>query len=291
MLDYRAHSEIPPIALSRCTSRSSGKERDTETGLDYFGARYYGASMVRFITPDWSAAPVPIPFSQVAAPQSLNLYSYVQNNPISKNDPDGHMLYTAALQSLESEHKGPGLGGMFEMDGYQDLSQLSTPQKAISSANSNHTVAISELAAPRMNYAELFSGPRPQMDPCNPAVYGELNELRNTAGANGIDRQWEAGAVMLQRGNFYNFGRTQQWPATKGSLRTVPGWDAIHVHNVKGSVVSPTDRGTAKYSGVRFDRFYVGLPANGSVPPRLVQVLPSGAEIEIRVGEWWNPCD
>jgi RHS repeat-associated protein len=32
----------------------TGKERDTETGLDNFGARYYGSNMGRFMTPDWS---------------------------------------------------------------------------------------------------------------------------------------------------------------------------------------------------------------------------------------------
>jgi len=33
----------------------SGKERDPESQLDYFGARYYGNSFGRFTTPDWSA--------------------------------------------------------------------------------------------------------------------------------------------------------------------------------------------------------------------------------------------
>ena len=35
-----------------CASRSTGKERDTESGNDYFGARYYGSSMGRFLSPD-----------------------------------------------------------------------------------------------------------------------------------------------------------------------------------------------------------------------------------------------
>jgi RHS repeat-associated protein len=35
----------------------TGKKRDTETGLDYFGARYYSNGMGRFVTPDWSAGP------------------------------------------------------------------------------------------------------------------------------------------------------------------------------------------------------------------------------------------
>lgn len=42
----------------------TGKERDTESGNDYFGARYYGSSMGRFMSPDWSADPAAIPLWQ-----------------------------------------------------------------------------------------------------------------------------------------------------------------------------------------------------------------------------------
>jgi len=34
--------------------RFTGKQRDAESGLDYFGARYYGSSLGRFVTPDWA---------------------------------------------------------------------------------------------------------------------------------------------------------------------------------------------------------------------------------------------
>lgn len=68
----------------------TGKERDAETGLDYFGARYFSGAQGRLTTPDWSATPQPIPYADLADPQSLNLYSYVRNNPLSKPDPDGH---------------------------------------------------------------------------------------------------------------------------------------------------------------------------------------------------------
>ena len=72
----------------------TGKERDTESGNDYFGARYYASSMGRFLSPDWSAKIMPVPYAKLGNPQSLNLYSYVWNNPLSRNDPDGH--YTCA---------------------------------------------------------------------------------------------------------------------------------------------------------------------------------------------------
>lgn len=73
-----------------CASRYTGKERDNESGLDYFGARYYASSMGRFMSPDWASKPEAVPYSVLGDPQSLNLYSYVRNNSLSKNDPDGH---------------------------------------------------------------------------------------------------------------------------------------------------------------------------------------------------------
>jgi RHS repeat-associated protein len=71
-------------------ANSTGKERDSESGLDNFGARYDSSSMGRFMTPDWSARPTPVPFADLANPQSLNLYSYVTNNPLNRTDPLGH---------------------------------------------------------------------------------------------------------------------------------------------------------------------------------------------------------
>jgi RHS repeat-associated protein len=68
----------------------TGKERDTESGNDYFEARYYGSSMGRFMSPDWAAKATPVPYAVLDNPQSLNLYAYVQNNPLSRNDPTGH---------------------------------------------------------------------------------------------------------------------------------------------------------------------------------------------------------
>jgi RHS repeat-associated protein len=68
----------------------TSKERDAETGLDYFGARYFSSSQGRFTSPDWSATPQPVPYADLTDPQTLNLYSYVRNNPLRRADPDGH---------------------------------------------------------------------------------------------------------------------------------------------------------------------------------------------------------
>jgi RHS repeat-associated protein len=63
----------------------TGKERDTESGLDYFPARYYGSNMGRFMSPDPSGLYMADPEN----PQTLNLYSYVGNNPLRYTDPFG----------------------------------------------------------------------------------------------------------------------------------------------------------------------------------------------------------
>ena len=67
----------------------TGKERD-ETGLDYFGARFYSNGLARFITPDWAAKATAVPYAEFSDPQSLNLYSYTRNIPTTRYDVDGH---------------------------------------------------------------------------------------------------------------------------------------------------------------------------------------------------------
>jgi RHS repeat-associated protein len=63
----------------------TSKERDNETGLDYFGARYYASTQGRFTSTD----PAWIKLKTLLNPQDLNRYSYVANNPLKFADPTG----------------------------------------------------------------------------------------------------------------------------------------------------------------------------------------------------------
>lgn len=73
----------------RCDSSSglnqfTGKERDAETGLDYFGARYFSGAQGRFTSPD----PL-LSSGRPWLPQSWNRYAYTLNNPLRYTDPLG----------------------------------------------------------------------------------------------------------------------------------------------------------------------------------------------------------
>jgi RHS repeat-associated protein len=70
--------------------RFTGKERDAESGNDYFFACYYSSAMGRFLSPDWSSKIEPVPYSKLDDPQTLNLYAYLRNNPLGGVDADGH---------------------------------------------------------------------------------------------------------------------------------------------------------------------------------------------------------
>jgi RHS repeat-associated protein len=77
-----------------CTQNNykfEGKERDSETGNDEFGARYYSWRWGRWLSADWSSVPEAVPYANLTNPQTLNLYAMVADDPESFADLDGHM--------------------------------------------------------------------------------------------------------------------------------------------------------------------------------------------------------
>ena len=80
----------------------TGKKFDDETGLVYFGARYYNPKLGRFITPDTI---VQSPYN----PQTLNRYTYCNNNPINLVDLDGHKW---SWKSFANSFVGAAIGAV-----------------------------------------------------------------------------------------------------------------------------------------------------------------------------------
>jgi RHS repeat-associated protein len=65
----------------------TGKERDAETGWDYFGARYYDAGIGKWLSVD--------PLSHIYS--SYSSYNYVLNNPLNMKDPDGRAAVSGGI--------------------------------------------------------------------------------------------------------------------------------------------------------------------------------------------------
>ena len=108
--------DAPTTADDATPLHFTGKERDTESSNDYFGARYYVSNMGRFLSPDWAASAEAVPYANFASPQTLNLYAYVGNNPISRVDPDGHVpLSWGGFEDCEERHDCNG-GGQTDAD-------------------------------------------------------------------------------------------------------------------------------------------------------------------------------
>jgi RHS repeat-associated protein len=72
----------------------TGKERDGESGLDYFGARYYASAQGRFLSPDPENVG-----ATLEQPQGWNAYSYSLNTPLTLVDPDGRAPDIAIIEN------------------------------------------------------------------------------------------------------------------------------------------------------------------------------------------------
>ncbi len=107
-------------AVDATEQHFTDKERDAETGNDYFDARYYSSNLGRFMSPDWSAKEEPVPYSKLDYPQTLNLYHYALNNPLTVVDTDGHELKVAAeLQGQVSTMRKESTSFNAELSAYE----------------------------------------------------------------------------------------------------------------------------------------------------------------------------
>ncbi len=73
------------LESKQTNQRFTSYERSASTGIDYAVNRSYSSGQGRFTTVD----PIGMSATNIASPQSLNLYAYTQNNPIDFKDPSG----------------------------------------------------------------------------------------------------------------------------------------------------------------------------------------------------------
>jgi RHS repeat-associated protein len=107
--------------LDSINQKFTGKERDAESGNDYFGARYYASSMGRFMSPD----PMIMMPQKMTDPQQWNMYSYVRNNPLRMIDTNGkwptdihNAIINGAFGGLSASQRGVLQAASKRVDGY-----------------------------------------------------------------------------------------------------------------------------------------------------------------------------
>jgi RHS repeat-associated protein len=117
----------------------TGKERDPESNLDNFGARYLTSNLGRFMSPDPGNAG-----ASLGTPQSWNSYSYVLNNPLRYTDPSG-------LDCIYLNEAGNGVDHILAgdcksetNDGYYVDSKIGTVTSSdISFSKDNNSIVVS----------------------------------------------------------------------------------------------------------------------------------------------------
>ena len=103
--DHFPYGEEKPSTTTQDRSKFATYFRD-HTNLDYAENRYYTSGMGRFMTPDPYQ-----PSGGVEKPESWNRYSYVENDPVNRNDPSG-------LEFCDASYGSCWAGMFFEMTGF-----------------------------------------------------------------------------------------------------------------------------------------------------------------------------
>jgi RHS repeat-associated protein len=231
----------PSTANDSTPLHFTGKERDTESGNDYFGARYYASSMGRFMSPDWSAKTDPVPYAKLDDPQSLNLYAYVMNNPLNRVDPDGHGCNGwGCLQQAQTESE----------------KQLNMQKAQQQNGDPTLPTAVQEPISP----LDKALGPTPQN--MLMVLTGDLGEIGEAGKA--LSEAGEAGEALLTR-----YGTKVESTLEKLAGDAAKAEEKIGIHGVSTtSMPKPTlPGGSAPMSAVQkaFNVFKTAGPGHFTV--------------------------
>jgi len=225
------------LHLERVRPRFTGKERDTESGNDYFGARYYASSMGRMMSPDSGIDQHP------EDPQSWNLYSYVRNNPLNSVDPDGEftcdsktVTATQCANAHASDDKaGAALGAIKDKYG-ADSSQYKDAARAHEAlgGTKDNGVMLTIGNAGKDSEGSVTIGAMQAKTDDNP----NGQNIKVTLGAGEFDGSAGAGTSIEHEG--FHVADAHDWINTGFNPSAAPNWyqSEFHAYSVQGNLAS-----------------------------------------------------
>jgi RHS repeat-associated protein len=212
------------------------KERDPESNLDDFGARFYSSTYGRWMSPDWSESPEPVPYADLTNPQSLNLYALVRGNPETFADLDGHDPLPGTNSGGNPDTNSlDACSGLWNRPCYGFQPGVADPNQA--------------------NYVEQTAEQRAQQDEksTQPTVNQSLDYVAKTAleeinpTSISEDREYAARAYKNPDGTYsvtdFNPGtKASSMPPPVSSLPPVPPMQAASIHT--GATIQDTTTST-----------------------------------------------
>jgi RHS repeat-associated protein len=252
----------------------TSKERDAETGLDYFGARYYSSTQGRFSGAD----PLFIEMKRLPYPQAWNLYTYTRNNPLKYVDDDG-LEITVKCQTDEdctktnddlNNRKGGQFktkieNGKLKIVGEVDKAKLSKSEGAL--YNAIVSTKISATLEVVSSSDSIDFG------------YSALNDPKHPAGLNLIDR---SDLDQLNKVDPALAGEVVAHEAMEafGSAGGIPSYELAHVFanqffgDLNLSTVDGVPNGAASVSSAHATLTFKRLETNVTIEKTFVTPLP-----------------
>jgi RHS repeat-associated protein len=226
----------------------TGKERDAETGLDFFGFRYFSSAQGRWTSPDEVFAD-----QHPEDPQSWNMYAYVRNNPLAHVDPNGKAC-SALLGNT-------GSGFCQRADTYANFDNMVHDKTRFFAAASAATQELADVAVPGLGRAgtspdtraflestgqallkvntdavsQIMSG---QMSGSGPELDAKMVHLEQTAVQKGLDalRGADAGTynTAISQINGLLNGKSSLTANALGALGSLVGTDKAYAQVLSG---------------------------------------------------------
>jgi RHS repeat-associated protein len=236
----------------------TGKERDAESGLDYFGARYYGSNMGRMTSPD----PSGLAYADITNPQSFNLYSYVMNNPLRFTDPSGLSCQGASgeMQSDDGDGKGCEAAGI-----NPDGSETTHTVQATVTADLTQLPTFSDFHA---FYQMWDSGVGPAT-----LSYGQNNgwtkQIQQTPGVKDARKQYQKAGCPGTGDDPTNFASGHYAPAIHGYLESPfsghPNYTEMQVGGYVGTMSTSGNATTFTVTNTASTSSFSGATTFGSI--------------------------